>query len=51
MKAIINYFKQRRERKLRKWCLSQTSSNYLGIHPVEQAKEYYDWVTSEQFQS
>lgn len=47
MKAIFNYFKQRRERRLRMWCISQVNTNLFGIDTTKQAQNLYDWVASD----
>lgn len=48
MIQILNYFKIRREQKLRKWCIDKTIRD--PYQQIEQAQKLYDWVISGQTQ-
>lgn len=48
MKAIINYFKRRREIKLRKWCIDQAMRVWGGESVATQAQNIYNWITTGQ---
>lgn len=45
MAKIINYFKRRREIKLRKWCIDHTSAGRFEDHALC-ANCLYGWITS-----
>lgn len=48
MKTILNYFRQRRERKLRKWCAEQAfkraDSQLSPVNYPFLMKIMYDWI-------